>query len=217
LASEQKFGTKVVTGDLLLEIEGNHRSATGNGDIVIGILEVMNVAVSPYEQAHGLVELKTDEYPLKPAQNVLELASLSLASRLGKGVALMATDCNSKWELCYFSDSKTITRRNYSSGRKCCEAFRSLIASAEDRVQQGPPLSRLKTRNEEYEEVDEQSLEGYEEDLGAKDSKAAALDAHTMLNAFASQLADLYGERPHVLEWAQAGGPEEEQITYKLL
>lgn len=90
-----KYNLKVVTGTCLPKIKGVQKSATGNADIQIGIQEQMDLETSEFDQAHGLPELKT-VYPLKPGQNSLELASLSTTSRFGKGVALLATDCNKK-------------------------------------------------------------------------------------------------------------------------
>jgi hypothetical protein len=62
----------------------------------------------PYEHANGLIELKTEMAPLKRGQQVLELCALSKISRFQKHLALLATDCYEKWELCYFSDNNTI-------------------------------------------------------------------------------------------------------------
>ena len=74
-------------------------STSGKGDLVIGKPDQLEISISPHEQAHGLVELKVGEYSIKPAQNVLELAALATISRLGRSVALLATDCCTKWEL----------------------------------------------------------------------------------------------------------------------
>jgi hypothetical protein len=47
---------------------------------------------------------------------------------------------------------------------------------------------------------DEQNLVGFDDG----DGKTKALENHAMLNALANQLADIYGERPVIPEWARA-------------
>jgi hypothetical protein len=197
-----KYNLKVVTGTSLPKIEGDQKSATGKADIQIGFQEQMELETSPFDQAHGLIELKTNVYPLKPGQNILELASLSTISRFGKGVALLATDCNEKWELCYFQDSKTIKRRAYRHGRKCVEDFKELLDSADGRPQEPPPSRRRKQNLPSMDEEGDggQNLDGFDDG----DGKTKALENHVMLNALANQLADIYGERPVVPEWARA-------------
>ena len=160
----------------------------------------LEIAASPYEQAYGLVELNTGEYPIKAAQNVLELASLATISRLGRSVALLATDCDAKWELCFFKDRSTIQRRAYKHGRKCWEDFKSFLDSAETRTIE-PPDSRYKPTLSHFEEADEQNLDGFE---GTEDGKRKAVERHAMLNNLATQLAEIYGERPVIPEWARS-------------
>lgn len=75
----------------------------------------------------GLVELETDKYPLKVGQNLLELLSLSTASTFKKAVVLLATDCNKKWELFFFSDGRTITSKVYDHGSKTWDDFFQLL------------------------------------------------------------------------------------------
>lgn len=202
------FCLKVVTGEFLPTIRGNQRSTSGKGDVVIGKAAQLKIAVSPYEQAYGLVELKTDEYPIKRAQNVLEIASLSTISRLGKSVALLATDCNAKWELCYFKDARTIQRRAYEHGRKCWEDFKNLLDGAETRNIEEPPGSRYKQTlptSLKGSDDEDQNLDGFlEGDGGEEDSKMKAIERHAMLNNLANHLAEIYGERPSIPEWARA-------------
>jgi hypothetical protein len=82
--------------------------------------------------------------------------------------------------------------------------------SVDSRVEQGPPTNRMRTSDRVHD--DDQDLGGYEEELGAEDRKAAALDSHTMLNALASQLADFYGERPSV-----RNGPRREDLVQTII
>ena len=85
--------------------------ATGRGDLVIGKTEVLEVPVSdPHEHAYGLIELKTDKSNFRRAQNFLELTALSQVSRIGRKVALLASDCGKKWELYYFKSYNTFVR-----------------------------------------------------------------------------------------------------------
>jgi hypothetical protein len=96
----------------------------------------MNVVENePYLFAKGLIELKTYEYPLQTGQNMLELMVHSTASSFKEGVALLATDCNAKWNFFYFSDTVTGQRKIYTHGRKAWEDFMQLIRTTEARAQ----------------------------------------------------------------------------------
>lgn len=201
-----EFCLKVVTGEFLPSMKANKRSTAGKGDLVIGKQHQLAISVSPYEQAYGLVELKTGEYPIKPSQNVLELASLATISRLGRSVALLATDCGAKWELCYFKDRGTIQRRAYAHGRKCWEDFKKLLDTGETRVFE-PPASRYKPTLPNFEEIHDQNLDGFDygdDDGGEDGGKMKAVERHAMLENLANQLAEIYGERPVVPDWARA-------------
>ena len=133
-----EFSLQVVTGTYLPRMKANKRSTAGKGDLVIGKQDQLAFSIMPYEQAYGLVELKTGEYAMKPAQNVLELAALATISRLGRSVALLASDCGTKWELCYFKDKGTIQRRAYGHSQKCWEDFKRLLDEVETRVGTSP-------------------------------------------------------------------------------
>ena len=119
---------------------------------------------------------------------------------------MLATDCNTKWELYWFEDERTIVRGVYRSGRKCFEDFRKLLTNAETRILRPPSKqSRLVLPNfEEHDEDsgvdDEQNLDGF----GADDLKTKALERQVQLNALADHLGDLYGARPIVPQWAMA-------------
>lgn len=211
--SNEALGLQVVTGAPLPELKANQRSTAGKGDLVIGKKSDFAIpGVVPYEHAHGLVELKTDEYPLKPGQNVLELASLATISRFGRNVALLATDCGEKWELIFFKDLRTINRRPYAHGRKCWEDFKELLDAVETRVLEEHASKKLKravrpnfeavAEEEIGNEHNEQDLDGF--DVGQNDSKLNAVERQAMLNNLSNQLGAMYGERPVVPEWAHA-------------
>ena len=207
LLPDDMFGLKVVTGSSLPELRGHTKKANGKSDLVIGKKVELQVAPDPYDFAFGLIELKQDIFNLNKGQNILELASLATISRVGKNVSLLATDCNTKWELFWFEDDKTIVRGVYRSGRKCLEDFRKFLVSAESRVLRPPPKqSRLVLPNfEEHNEDDidpddEQNMDGFDAD----DPKTAALERQGQLGVLADYLGDLYGARPSVPFWAMA-------------
>lgn len=207
LAHEEAYGLKVVTGHRLPDIRGNRKKARGKGDLVIGKKVELEATPDAYDFAMGLIELKQEIYPIKKAQNVLELASLCTISRFGRNCSLLATDCNTKWELYWFEDTKTIVRRVYRSGRKCWEDFKALLDVAETKVLTPPSKLRPVLPNfeealdvEEAEGLNDQDLDGFD----ASDSKMEALDRHAQLDALANYLGDLYGERPVIPAWARA-------------
>ena len=209
LRSDDIFGLKVVTGSALPELRGHTKKANGKSDLVIGKKAELQIATAtdPYDFAFGLIELKQDIYYINKGQNVLELASLATISRVGKNSSLLATDCNTQWELYWFEDERTIVRGVYRSGRKCFEDFRRLLMDAESRVLRPPSRqTRLVLPNfeehgdEEVDPDDEQNLDGF----GADDPKTKALERQGQLDALADYLGDLYGVRPNVPSWAMA-------------
>ncbi len=195
------YAIKVATGTLLPTLKAAGKEAKGKGDLVIGVEAWMNLADNVYEQTPGLIELKTDEYPIKVGQIILEIAAFSRISRYGKGVVLMASDCRKKWRLVWFHDYTTIYRKSYVSARRCWMDFVSLLKSAERRVNdmEPPRKKRLTTVNEDG--TGEQDLDGFEVE---NDKKQEAVDNEAMLHRLANHLGDLYGERPVVPEWARA-------------
>ena len=202
------FDLVLVTKKHLPKLKGNGKSAAGEGDLVIGNGVYITRVADPYQHAYGLVELKTDEYKVKPGQSVLELASLSTTSRFGRNVCLLATDCKGKWQLYYFKDFNTILQREYlhstCNGRKCWEDFKTLIGNSETRQLQAPTARYKRTLSgvEEADEEREQDLGGFDSQLG--DSKTKALEKQAMLETLANGLAEVYGERPIVPAWATA-------------
>ena len=81
LRSNSMYDLKQVTGAKLPKVRGNRKSATGKSDILIGVASDIDKG-STFDFAMGLVELKTDKYPLKVGQNLLQLLSFSTASAL---------------------------------------------------------------------------------------------------------------------------------------
>jgi hypothetical protein len=194
---------KVVTGHDLPKLEAGGKSSSGKGDMVIGKAKDIALADNVYEQAPGLIELKTDEYPIKVGQVILELTAFSRASRFERGVVLLASDCNTKWCLAWFQDYNTICRRKYYSGRKCWMDFKELLLKADERATQMEPprKKRLAMLKEGDGSDDDQNLDGFE---GAPGRKQSAVENEAFLNQLANYLGDLYGERPVVPEWAKA-------------
>ena len=167
----------------------------------------MEFADSVYEQAPGLIELKTDEYPIKVGQIILKLSAFSLVSRFGRDVVKLASDCNPKWRLAWFQDHKTICRRNYVSGRKCWLDFKEMLLNAEERCMMEPPqkkrLATFKNEDQGNATDEDQHLEGFEE----SDRKQKAVDNEAHLHQLANYLGDLYDERPVVPDWAKTVVP----------
>ena len=209
LAHNEVLGLKVVTGHSLPVLEASQKKARGKCDLVIGKKVELEVTSDAYDFALGLIELKQDIYPINKAQNVLELASVCTISRFGRNCALLATDCNTKWELYWFEDTRTIVRRVYQHGRKCWEDFKALLDDAETKTLEPPSKIRPVLPNfeqelnldvEKAEGSNEQDLEGFD----ATDSKLAALERHAQLDELANYLGNLYGERPVIPTWARA-------------
>ena len=193
----------VVTGHGLPTLKAGGKSSSGKGDMVIGKASDIALAFDVYEQVPGLIELKTDEYPIKVGQIILELTAFSQASRFGRGAVLLVSDCNTKWGLAWFQNYNTICRRSYSSGRKCWMDFKEMLLNADERAtQMEPPLKKRLAMLKEGDGNDvDQNLEGFE---GRPGRKQTAVDNEAYLNQLANYLGDMYGERPVVPEWAKA-------------
>ena len=198
MPSDCQYDFKVVTGVKLPKVKGNGRSATGKTDLVIGLATDINKG-STFDFAKGIVELKTNKYPLKLGQNLLGLLALSTISAFEKGVVLLATDCNTKWELFYFSDATTITSKVYEHGRKAWDDFMDLLNSADERNYLGPQDVWVAS----LPQIAEQDLSGF--DFSNRDKKKArAEEEESMLEQFADKLGEIYGERPSIPWWARA-------------
>ena len=199
LPTDSPYNLKVVTGAKLPKVKGNRKSATGKTDVLIGLATDINKG-STFDFAMGIVELKTNNYPLKVGQNLLELLALSTASSFQKAVTLLATDCTTKWELFYFSDAATITSKVYDHSSKAWDDFLQLLNSIDERDYVGKDglwISSLP-------QVAEQDLEGF--DISERDKKKAkAEEEESMLEHFADRMGEIYGERPTVPWWARSG------------
>jgi hypothetical protein len=209
LADDGVWGIENVTGALLPELEEGGRKARGKGDLMIGKktdLGGLPYTNTPYGYAFGLIELKQDVRSIKAAQNMLELASVSMISRVSRNCALLATDCCSTWELYWFVDSKTIMRRQYEHGRKCWEDFEALLDEAETKILP-PPSKRNRPGLPNHQEVldddeqedndsSDQDLSGFDGTERNDDAKQAAVDRHAHLNQLANYLGMMYGEGP---------------------
>lgn len=79
-------------------------------------------------------------------------------SSFGKGVALLATDCNAKWETFHFSVKHVVRRWIYKHGQKAWEDFMELIRSPKDRMY--PELAAIEENGEA--EEDDQNLDGFD-------------------------------------------------------
>jgi len=199
MSHDGHYDLKVVTGAELPRVKGNSRSATGKSDIVIGPAKAIHMG-STFDFALGLIELKTSQYPLKVGQNLLQLLSLSLISAFKKAVVLLATDCNEKWEIFYFSSPETITSKVYVHSSKAWGDLLQLLNSKDDR-------SKFVDKNQLWipslTQIPEQNLEGF--DLSQREEKKSkAEEDEAMLEHFAARMTETYGERVNVPWWARA-------------
>jgi len=198
MVSQSPYDLKVVTGTTLPKVKGNRKSATGKTDIIVGDANDIHKG-SVFDFAMGLVELKTNKYPLKVGQNLLELLALSIASTFKKAVVLLATDCVTKWEVFFFSDTGTIESKVYVHGRKAWDDFLLLLNSVSDR----DFVDKNSLWISSLPQVTEQDLTGF--DMSDRDKKKAkAEEDEAMLEHFADRMAGFYGERPNIPWWARA-------------
>ena len=190
------YELKVVTGASLPKVKGNGRSATGKADIAIGTKSDIGYG-DMYTFVRGLIELKTDKSPLKTGQNLLELLALSMASSFERAVVLLATNCNDNWEVYHFASGTEVRRQIYKHGRKAWEDFIRLVNSVGDRNYPGKFWCAT------LPSISDQDLEGFPE-TDEDRNKAKAEEEEAMLERFADQLENIYGERPVVPSWARA-------------
>ena len=116
------YKLKIVSGVSLPKVKGNQKSTTGKANIAIGTKSDINFG-NVFTFVKGPVELKTNKYPLKTGQNLLELLALSRASSFQKAVVLLATNCNKKWEVFYFASGTEIRCQICKHGSKAWEDF----------------------------------------------------------------------------------------------
>ena len=105
----------------------------------------------------------------------------------------------SRWEIFCFSDVHTITSKVYDHSSKAWDDFLELLNSASDRDY----VDKNRLWMSALPQVAEQDLEGFA--MSERDKKKAkAEEDESMLERFADQLGDIYGERPSVPWWARA-------------
>jgi hypothetical protein len=97
-------------------IRGDRLVASGSTDAIIE-LQPVGASDARFRFTAGFVEFKTDKANLKPFQNNLELLSGARAS-LGfeQGVALLATDLVSKFDVLHFSSRNKIMVESFARG-----------------------------------------------------------------------------------------------------
>jgi hypothetical protein len=98
-----------VTGSNLHEVRKGKRKATGKADLRVAKQGWIPQTENAFAQARGLVELKVEENMFSEAQLHLELVSVSLASVFKQGVALLATDCLTRWGVWSFERKNVIS------------------------------------------------------------------------------------------------------------
>jgi hypothetical protein len=98
-----------VTGSNLHEVRKGKRKATGKADLRVAKQGWIPQTEDAFAQARGLVELKVEGNKFSAAQLHLELVSVSLASVFKQGVALLATDCLTRWGVWSFERKNVIS------------------------------------------------------------------------------------------------------------
>ena len=135
--NNHNLGIFNVSGFDLPTVKGNGTEMSGRSDLAIGDKKVLKNTIegtgAKFTFAKGLIELKTDQDLLKIGENLLEIYSLSTASSFQKGVSLLSTDLNTKWEVCLFTSATTTQRVLYVHGKKACEDFMHLIRTTSER------------------------------------------------------------------------------------
>ena len=167
---------------------------------------------APFSSTRGLINIKPDTALFLVSQNSLQLYALSMASSFEKGVCLLATDCNQRWEIYSFSSTgSTILRKAYQSGKLAFETYMQLIETAHERQSL---ITSSFNKNKKQKRKDhsmmrselhdnEQDLEGFSFSP-ADITKAKAMEQEAMLERFADFLGDRYETRPVIPSWARA-------------
>jgi hypothetical protein len=146
----------------------------------------------------ALVELKSGQSDLKQGQLLLQLVSLALISRIGQGVAVLGTDCATKWCLLHFSGYNTIVMQPYTHGKRCIADLKILLAKGTERMQQNTAPEKFPSIMEVDDDVDV-------EEFGVKKTdRDIAIEREAKLRKLSSVLGALYGENLDVTTWAKA-------------
>ena len=153
----------------LLPIHGCQKKLTGKTDALIRIKELDIDTEAAFSWALGAVEFKTNKQNLNFFQQVFELIALSRMSQFEKGVVLLGTDLNAKWQVLYFQEPNRILCCSYKCGTHAISQLKDLLISTSARIEKlnavsqstgqklpfSPSLASLNER-------DEQDLNGYD-------------------------------------------------------
>ena len=120
---------------LLDPIQGYQRRLTGKTDALIRLKQVEMDTGSKFAWALGAVEFKTDKEDLNFFQQVFELIALSRMSQFEKGVVLLGTDLNAKWQVLHFTDPIHILCDSYQCGTDAIFQLQKLLETAPARIE----------------------------------------------------------------------------------
>lgn len=212
--ANQPIALKDVKGKQFQPLRAAKKEANGKTDGVVGIQAEIQACENTTEwyftYSMGLVEIKTDRRRLKKPQMFFQLVALSRESRWGQAVVLLGTDCNKSWFLMWFQEHNKICLQQYLHGRTCLQNFEMLLANIHQRQEDLEESCRKLGRVSSLaiqEEQGEHDLSGFPVNGGSgtdQDKVDQALENEAFLHRVANDLAELYGERPALPEWALA-------------
>jgi hypothetical protein len=153
----------------LLPIIGCQKKLTGKTDALIRIKELAIDTQAVFSWALGAVEFKTNKQDLNFFQQVFELIALSHMSQFEKGVVLLGTDLNAKWQVLYFEEPNRILCCSYKCGTHAISQLKDLLISTSARVERLNAFSQSTGQKLPFtpslaslNERDEQDLNGYD-------------------------------------------------------
>jgi hypothetical protein len=211
----EPIGFKDVKGRFLQTFHANHKEASGKSDGCVAseknIALCDNTGELLYNYGMALVEVKTDRYPLKKTQMILQLAAMSLQSIYKQSVVLLGTDGNLRWYLLHFEETNMIQVQQYAHRRKCLDDFEDLLVSIKSRLE---TLEAVNPKRQKSAHAGEQDLSGFQEATATRTgllpptgSDQAAVDVALNNEAFLHGLANFLaesGERSTIPKWALA-------------
>jgi hypothetical protein len=119
-----------VLGCKLRDVHKGKQRACGQTDLRVARRGWTPPTDNVFSEARGLVELKVGTDKFTEAQLHLELVSVSLASLFKQGVALLATDCLTRWGVWSFDRNNNISGVWYLDSRAAIEDFKKKMETA---------------------------------------------------------------------------------------
>jgi hypothetical protein len=122
-----------VTGFMLCEVKKGKRKTIGKTDLRVAKQRWTPPTDNAFSQARGLVELNIESNKFSESQLHLELVSVSMASVFKQGVALLATDCLTRWGVWSFESKNTISGVWYEDSREAVADFKAKLETVQER------------------------------------------------------------------------------------